>query len=57
MDFERQKPVTDAYRENFDKIFPPNGGLAQMPRFRNDWHVTYPNDCPILPSDPQKDDF
>lgn len=57
MDFERQKPVTDEYRENFDVVFratpPTKGQLATLGALASGAQriviaSTYPNGCPIL---------
>jgi hypothetical protein len=57
MEFEQQKPITDEYRENWQRIFemcdrPPIVGNAGLSEFT----ATYPNGCPIL-SEPDKDDL
>ena len=62
MDFERQKPVTDEYRENFDKVFLFNERAAIIQFCGNVSRVDaeisaakelgfYSNGCPILNED------
>jgi hypothetical protein len=71
MDFEQQKPITDEYRENYDKVFggrgytwakhaPPIRGslVADLRKEKSvDSAGTYKNGCPILSDGPQKDDL
>jgi hypothetical protein len=53
MDFERQKPVTNEYRDGWDRIF---GSLLRMWSEMPGCEIvnvpasnpTYPNGCPIL---------
>lgn len=58
MEFERQKPVSDEYRENWDRIFITGSG-TNIGAFRVDSGTiqSYPNGCPILSEGPQKDDI
>jgi hypothetical protein len=70
MDFEQQKPITDEYRENYDKVFggrgytwakhapPIRGSLVADPEsFDTGMTVSYPNGCPILSDEPMRDDL
>ena len=53
MDFEKQKPVTDEYRENWDRLYATfDHGIAWHPVSANTMlgidRSQYPNGCPIL---------
>lgn len=63
MEFEQQKPITDEYRKNWDRIFGygksfvlcADGTYAVS---MNAMHIeSYSNGCPILSEGPQKDDL
>ena len=65
MDFERQKPVSDAYRENFERVWGKSAREYVTPtqigngKYRYDHEIIIPtgdngradykNGCPILP--------
>ncbi len=53
MDFEKQKPVTDEYRENWERLFKKPVPLGQWPNhFTAGGMRVYPNGCPILSETP-----
>lgn len=58
MDFEKQKPVSDTYRSNYDKIFrKPDVTAMERGRVVYLRENLYANGCPMLPTDAQKDDL
>ena len=54
MDFEQQKPVTDEYREGWERIYAQQEERKAKSRSIPD---TYPNGCPILSDGPMRDDL
>jgi len=54
MEFEQQKPITDEYRKNWERIYLQQEARKEKRIARAD---TYFNGCPILSEGPQKDDL
>ena len=52
MDSEKQKPITDEYRKNWERIY-----LQQEARKTERIFGVIKNGCPILSEGPQKDDL
>ena len=52
MDFERQKPVSDEYRENWERVYATYDHGRTWYNSNKDIQAglgrTYPNGCPIL---------
>ena len=51
MDFEQQKPITDEYRAEWDRVFGYGRPIVHLSdgRFAVSMNaITYPNGCPIL---------
>lgn len=69
MDFEQQKPITDAFRDGWERTFGVQANLGPIQcKDCKGWfdhdeycgHIcvpTYVSGCPILPEGPQRDDL
>ena len=71
MDSEKQKPITDEYRKNWERIYLQQEARKEMmtpvylvsPEYEslrkatNTTEPSYRNGCPILSEGPQKDDL
>lgn len=64
MDFEKQKPITDAYRKGWERVF---GHLRErldrhthqraVSEYQGKLDDHYVNGCPIISEGPQRDDL
>ena len=66
MEFEQQKPITDEYRTNWERIYLQNHGTFSTPEAAHSMYCQvasmlhgefYKSGCPILSEGPQKDDI